>query len=787
VYLPLPRIFLAVLLAASPSGPLAAQAPAAPSTTQAKAPAPRTDLDAFMEKVLARREVNRATLNQYVLDETETFEVLGPGRWPLHRTKRDFTWYERESMHVRSPIRFNGVTVGEEERAQYERTWIERERARQERKAKKEREDGEVSIGPGGVQVSGTAVPTEPRFVSEAYFMDFKFEPGNYYLAGREQLEGKDVLRIEYYPTNLFNDDDNEKTPREIRKGSKDDNDKEKQFEQDINRKMNKTALVTLWVDPAEHQIVKYTFDNVWLDFLPAAWLVRIDDLRASMTMGQPFPGVWLPRGMNIHAGLTLALGSFEALYDRTFTNYREGEVKTTIKVPKVSFFRPFDSPFGSRDITARSGQALDSLEFPAPSGAGPFVEELAEEEEIDGEAQSGETVREIRVHGNATLTDDDVLKLAGIAVGDSIGTETITSIENRLKQSDRFETVEVRKRYRSLDDPGDVAIVLVVHERPGVESTTIPGVSKVPGPWRRITSRLMFFPIVNFTDGYGFTYGGRVSTVDLLGVGERLSVPLTWGGTKRAALEFERTFKSGPLSRVFSSFGISNRENPRFDIDDQRVQLAARAERQFAQIVRIGVDASRSSVDFGDIDDRIWTFGTDAVLDTRGDPAFPGNAVLLGAGWSQLNVRGRERINRYETDARGYLRVVGQSVVAGRVQYFNSDATLPPYERLLLGGTSNLRGFRAGSFDADRLVITSAEVRVPVTSVLNGAKLGVTVFMDAAKAADVGASLRDAEWYRGAGAGLFVIAPLLKINLAVAHGLNGGGTRLTLGTGFSF
>ena len=36
----------------------------------------------------------------------------------------------------------------------------------------------------------------EPRFVSEAYFMDFKFEAGNYYLAGREKLEGHDVLRI---------------------------------------------------------------------------------------------------------------------------------------------------------------------------------------------------------------------------------------------------------------------------------------------------------------------------------------------------------------------------------------------------------------------------------------------------------------------------------------------------------------------------------------------------------------------------------------------------------------
>ena len=67
---------------------------------------------------------------------------------------------------------------------------------------------------------------------------------------------------------------------------------------------MNKTALITLWVDPAEHQIVKYTFDNVWLDFLPGAWLVRVDDLRASMTMGQPFAGIWLPRTINIHARL---------------------------------------------------------------------------------------------------------------------------------------------------------------------------------------------------------------------------------------------------------------------------------------------------------------------------------------------------------------------------------------------------------------------------------------------------------------------------------------------------
>jgi len=736
--------------------------------TPAKPAGASSDLDAFMEKVLARRDVNRKMLNQYVLDETETFEVLGPGRWPLHRQKRDFTWYARDGRHVRSPVRFNGVTVGEDARREYERVWIRRERERQERQAKNERKKGEVSIGPGGVQVSGgdagaAQADNVPRFVSESYFMDFKFEPGNYYLAGREKLEGQDVLRIEYYPTHLFNDEDDEKMPKEVKKKPSKSDRREQQLEQDIDRKMNKTALVTLWVDPAEHQIVKYTFDNVWLDFLPGSWLARVDDLRASMTMGQPFPGIWLPRGMNIHAGVTLANGSFEASYARNFSEYREGDVKTTIKIPKMSAAEG-----------AWVGRPAETAE--APEAHGPFEND-----------QQVETIREVRVHGNASLPDEDVIKLAGIAVGDPVPDAALKSIERRLKESDRFEDVEVRKRYRSLNDPTDVAIVLVVHERPGVSSASPGGMNPVSRPWHRMTSRLMFMPILSYADGYGFTYGGRVSTVDLLGAGERLSVPLTWGGTKRAALELERTFARGPLTRVLSSLAIWNRENPRFGIDDRRVELKARAERQFAQLFRTGVEATRSSVSFGQIDDRLWTLGANAALDTRGDPAFPGNAVVLGGGWSELHVKGLPRINRYNADARGYLRVVGQSVVAGRVQYFNTDATLPPYERLLLGGASTLRGFRAGAFDGDRIVVTSGELRVPITSVLSGAKLGVTVFADAAKVVDFGASLKDAAWHRGAGAGLFIIAPLVKINIDVAHGLNGGGTRVNIGSGFSF
>ena len=180
-------------------------------------PAPANELDAFMEKVLKRRDVNRQTLEQYVLDESEQVEVLGPARMPVYRQKREYAWYVRDGLHVRSPVRFDGVAVGDEERKKYEEEWAQREREPPREKGQEGRQGGQGEPTARHRRRSmqapygATPVPT-PRFVSEAYFMDFKFEPGNYYLAGREQLDGQQVLRIEYYPKHMFNDSDEEAT-----------------------------------------------------------------------------------------------------------------------------------------------------------------------------------------------------------------------------------------------------------------------------------------------------------------------------------------------------------------------------------------------------------------------------------------------------------------------------------------------------------------------------------------------------------------------------------------------
>ena len=89
-------------------------------------------------------------------------------------------------------------------------------------------------------------------------------------------------------------------------------------------------ALVTLWIEPATRQLLKKTYDNVSFDFLPGRWLVRVEDVQATMTMGQPFPDVWLPRG--IEADVALALGPVDLKYSLEYDQYRQAEATVNIR-----------------------------------------------------------------------------------------------------------------------------------------------------------------------------------------------------------------------------------------------------------------------------------------------------------------------------------------------------------------------------------------------------------------------------------------------------------------------
>ena len=94
------------------------------------------DLDQFMAQVLARRDDNWKKLQQYVLDERETADFLGPGRARLFALEREYTSYIRDGVFVRSPVRFDGVTLSETDRRDAEQDWIASHREKEKEKDK---------------------------------------------------------------------------------------------------------------------------------------------------------------------------------------------------------------------------------------------------------------------------------------------------------------------------------------------------------------------------------------------------------------------------------------------------------------------------------------------------------------------------------------------------------------------------------------------------------------------------------------------------------------------------
>ena len=289
----------------------------------------QSDLDAFMKRVVARRDDNWKKLQQYVLDERQDVTLLAPGRIRLWAERRDYTWFIEDGYFVRSPIAVNGATVGENDRRKAEAEYLRRVKRRDA--ASPEGRDDAGNRPPADTNALIQQV-RQPEFISSSYFLNFKFDEGRYALVGHEMLDGEDVLRIEYYPTKLFSDNPAERPAAEERRRR--DQGRDDAVGDQVQRLMDKTSLVTLWVRPGTFQIVKYTFDNVGLDFLPGAWLVEVDAMRATMTMTQAFPDVWLPESIDMRAGLQLAIGTFDIRYRVDYRDYRLAETSGRLIQP---------------------------------------------------------------------------------------------------------------------------------------------------------------------------------------------------------------------------------------------------------------------------------------------------------------------------------------------------------------------------------------------------------------------------------------------------------------------
>jgi outer membrane protein assembly factor BamA len=398
--------------------------------------------------------------------------------------------------------------------------------------------------------------------------------------------------------------------------------------------------------------------------------------------------------------------------------------------------------------------------------------------------AQTAERLGEVRVHGNHTTPDADVLALAGLTVGSPMSDDTLRQAEDKLRRSGRFADVEVRKRFRSIEDPSDILVILLVDEHPGISQDNL-----VPGPLKRFRGLGMWLPIVDFADGYGFTYGARL--VDTFGKRSRISVPATWGGERRIGVTVDRSFERGLFTRVEGGFAVTRRENPRYELGDTREEGRARLERALTPWLHTGGGVRVTNVHFGQLDEHFVAPGVDVIIDTRTDPTFPRNAVLLTNTVERLAFNQSRDVTRWNGDYRGYVGLFGSAVVALRATATRVSGPLPLYEQPLLGGSAVLRGYDLGYRSGDNLTALSAELRVPLTSPLSVGRLGVTGFIDGGSATAYGVPLSDQRFDRGIGAGIFFTAPAVRLGLDLAWrrgGLNTSGTpHFHFGLGVTF
>lgn len=433
--------------------------------------------------------------------------------------------------------------------------------------------------------------------------------------------------------------------------------------------------------------------------------------------------------------------------------------------------------------------------------------------------AQDVEKIAEIRVHGNHSTPDADVIQYSGLKVGDPADEATLQKAERSITVLHRFTSAEVRKRFLSISDPSQVLVIIVVDEKAGVDDTHLE-----PTFGRRLRAAGMFLPILNYQDGYGLTYGVRTTWPHAIGDSTRVSVPLSWGGERRAGVEVDHWFggsrgvygigRKDPQVRLIGGVSLYRRVNPHYEMSDYRQEAKVRVEKPVGTWLRAGAAVKTARVAWAvpDLDlppetlaiaifparteERHDSFVADVVIDTRLDPSFPRNAIYASFGREQLRWTGDEvhilggdtlgSAGRWLSDMRGYAALGGNAVVALRSQFVTSNTHLPFSEQPLLGGTDTLRGYDAGYGAGDNLATVSTELRYLLTSPLNVGKFGVKGFVDWGTVWNAGSAFKDAQWQRGIGGGVFFGAGPVLLDFATAWAQDGS-ARVNFGLGVSF
>ena len=173
---------------------------------------------------------------------------------------------------------------------------------------------------------------------------------------------------------------------------------------------------------------------------------------------------------------------------------------------------------------------------------------------------------------------------------------------------------------------------------------------------------------------------------------------------------------------------------------------------------------------------------------DSRDEPALPSRGGLL-------ELEGRYYPSILDVDEpyggiRGSASInikLGRPVLSLKARAEKVWGAYPYFDGARLGGASSLRGFSSDRFVGDASILTSAQLRLPVTDffVLIPGTLGIHGLVDAGRVYLEGETTD--KWHVAPGGGLWisVFEPKYTLGLTVAQSDDGTGFYLSLGSGY--
>ncbi len=190
-----------------------------------------------------------------------------------------------------------------------------------------------------------------------------------------------------------------------------------------------------------------------------------------------------------------------------------------------------------------------------------------------------------------------------------------------------------------------------------------------------------------------------------------------------------------------------------------------------------------------------VFTPGTvNAILlgvaqDARNDQvnATEGERIALTTESALSAVGGSFTFEKYELDYSRYFPTGGESTIVGHVHLGSASTVLPIQEQYYLGGQNSLRGFAAGRFRGDQMVLLTGEYRFPLSNIgLFQSFKGIQgiLFVDAGDAEPFGTGL-SFNLKTDAGIGISVKTALGPFRLD--YGFSAEGAQLWVSTGTIF